>query len=213
MRIVTPEQFRRLHAQQALLPVAEVRALLEEVRDGGDAAVRRLTRRFDGVEVAELRVKEEEITAAYGQVDGTLVEAITRCVERLRRFSARQLGDYRDFALEIEPGCVIGQRVLPVARVGVYVPGGRFPLISSVYMGVVPARVAGVGRIVVCSPPSWQGNVHPAVLVAADIAGADEVYRIGGVQAIAALAFGTETVPRVDKIVGPGNAFVTAAKR
>lgn len=213
MRVVTADEFRRASAKSVALPIEAVRPLLEEVKEHGDEGVRRLTRRFDGVELQSLRVEREEIAAAYRSVEPELVAAITRSVERLRSFCARQLAAYQDFDMEIEPGCFIGQRVVPIARVGVYVPGGRFPLISSVYMGVVPARVAGVEQVVVCSPPTWQGSVHPAILAAADIAGADEVYRIGGVQAIGAMAFGTETIRRVDKIVGPGNTFVTAAKK
>jgi len=158
-------------------------------------------------------VGREEILAAFAHVPAEVVAALRRCVERVRLFCERQLAAYKDFDIEIEPGLFIGQRVVPIERVGVYVPGGRFPLVSSVYMGVVPARVAGVREVVVCSPPSYQGSVHPGVLVAADLAGADEVYRIGGVQAIAALAYGTESLRAVHKIVGPGNAFVTAAKR
>ncbi|MCR4439192.1 MAG: histidinol dehydrogenase [bacterium] len=213
MRIVHAEQLGESFYQRPWGLAQDVRPLLEEVRRHGDAAVRALTLRYDGVRLESFWVEKEEIQGAFARVPEGLVEAIRRCIERLRLFCERQLADYKDFDMEIETGLFVGQRVVPVERVGVYAPGGRFPLISSVYMGVVPARVAGVRQVVVCSPPTFQGSVHPALLVAADLAGADEVYRIGGVQAIAALAYGTESVRAVHKIVGPGNAFVTAAKR
>ncbi|MGQ9560130.1 MAG: histidinol dehydrogenase [Candidatus Oleimicrobiaceae bacterium] len=213
MRIVTPEELVGRTRPAGTAAEEEVWAIIKEVRQRGDEAVREFTLRFDGVRLDKLQVDKEEIRDAFRLVPDELVATIQRCVQRLRLFCQRQLASYQDFDLEIEPGFFIGQRVVPVERVGVYAPGGRFPLVSSVYMGVVPARVAGVKEVVVCSPPSHKGSVHPAVLVAADLAGADEVYRIGGVQAIAALAYGTGSVRPVYKIVGPGNAFVTAAKR
>lgn len=213
MRIITPEELVGRTRQASTVAEEEVRAIIKEVRQRGDEAVREFTLRFDGVRLDKLRVDKEEIRDAFRLVPDQLVATIQRCVERLRLFCQRQLASYQDFDVEIEPGLFIGQRVVPIERVGVYAPGGRFPLVSSVYMGVVPARVAGVKEVVVCSPPSHKGSVHPAVLVAAELAGADEVYRIGGVQAIAALAYGTGSVRPVYKIVGPGNAFVTAAKR
>lgn len=213
MRIVHAEQLGESFYQRPCGPGQDVRPLLEEVRLHGDTAVRALTLRYDGVQLESFRVEKEEIRGAFAHVPEGLVAAIRRCIDRLHLFCERQLADYKDFDMEVEPGLFIGQRVVPIERVGVYAPGGRFPLISSVYMGVVPARVAGVREVVVCSPPAYQGSVHPALLVAAELAGADEVYRIGGVQAIAALAYGTESVRAVHKIVGPGNAFVTAAKR
>ncbi len=213
MRIVTAGELVGRTCSAGTVNADEVRAIIKDVRQRGDEAVREFTLRFDGVQLDRLRVEKEEIRDAFGHVPSELVATIGRCVERMRRFCEHQLASYQDFDLEIERGLFIGQRVVPIERVGVYAPGGRFPLVSSVYMGVVPARVAGAEEVVVCSPPSHKGSVHPAVLVAADLAGADEVYCLGGVQAIAALAYGTESVRPVHKIVGPGNAYVTAAKR
>lgn len=191
----------------------EVRKLVAGVRDRDDHALLEYTKRFDGVELSRerLRVSSEEIQAAYREVDPETVEAIKTAARFVRRFHRKQLP--KEWFTELERGVRAGQLVRPLASVGVYAPGGlaRYP--SSVLMAAVPAKVAGVERVIVCTPPRGDGRVHPAMLVAADVAGADEVYRIGGAQAIAAMAYGTRTVPRVDKIVGPGNIYVAAAKQ
>jgi histidinol dehydrogenase len=192
---------------------ADVAAILEAVARGGDEALLDFTRRFDDVHVgsvAELRVSAEECAAAARTLDQDLLGSLQRAAENIRAFHQRQVE--RGF-IDLRPdGTVLGQRVLPLARVGVYVPGGRAAYPSSVLMNVVPARVAGVDEVVmVCPTP--RGRVEPAVLAAAHVAGVDELWRVGGAQAIGALAYGTDSIARVDKIVGPGSRWVAEAKR
>ncbi|MEA1904708.1 MAG: histidinol dehydrogenase [Candidatus Hadarchaeota archaeon] len=191
----------------------KVRRLVAGVRDRGDRALLEYTKKFDGVELSreQLRVSSEEIRAAYREVDPKTVEAIETAARFIRRFHRKQLP--KEWFTEFERGVGAGQLVRPLASVGVYAPGGLAKYPSSVLMAVVPAKVAGVERVIVCTPPRGDGRVDPAMLVAADVAGADEVYKIGGAQAIAAMAYGTRTIPRVDKIVGPGNIYVAAAKQ
>ena len=191
------------------LSVAEVvDRILEEVRTGGDAAVRTLNRALDGAETADLRVSREEIEAAYREVPAALVESLRFAAERVRAFHERQLQQWMSFE---EEG--IGQLVRPLERVGLYMPGTATVYPSSVIMMAVPARVAGVSEVYLASPARADGSVSPLKLVAADIAGVDAVFRAGGAHAVAAFAYGTETIPRVDKICGPGNIWVTLAKR
>jgi histidinol dehydrogenase len=196
-----------------LEPEEVVRRVVDDVRTRGDAAVRHYTRAFDGVEPAALRVPETAIDAAVERVDPTVLAALRAAAERIRRF--HQHARRRALWLEYTPGGgALGQLIRPLDRVGVYAPGGRAPYPSSVLMAAVPARVAGVGEVVLASPPGGpRGEVADVLLAAARVAGVDAVYRMGGAQAIAALAGGTETVARVDKIVGPGNLFVVLAKR
>ncbi len=186
--------------------VADVR---REVAARGDAALRDYTRQFDGVDVDELRVSEAEIEAARLACDDELLEGMRFAIERVTAFAEAQLATMRPLDIEVLPGIHLGHRLIPLQRVGAYVPGGRYPLLSSPLMAIIPARVAGVDEIHVCTPP----KVHPAVLYAAHLAGATQIYRVGGAQAIAAFTFGTQTIPRVDKIVGPGNVYVNEAKR
>jgi len=187
-----------------------VRGILERVRSEGDPAPLELTARFDGAELATVAASDDELAAAEVDVPVDLRSALDRLVERLRDLHARQLPeawwDERD-------GVRFGEIVRPVRAVGCYVPGGRAVYPSSVCMTVVPAAVAGVDEIVVCTPPRADGSIHPAVRYAARRAGASRVIKAGGAQAVGALAFGTASVPRVDRIVGPGNAYVTEAKR
>jgi len=190
-----------------------VRSILESVRREGDRALIRFTAEFDGVRFDEVRVGSGEIRRAVEALSGPLASALDMASDNIRAFAERQLAQLRDFEAEIRPGVWCGQRVVPIERVGVYVPAGRHPLFSSLLMAAVPARVAGVAEIAICSPPVASGSVHPLILAAAGRLGLGEVYRVGGVQAIAALAFGTESVRRVDKIVGPGNRFVAMAKK
>ncbi|HUE96126.1 MAG TPA: histidinol dehydrogenase [Longimicrobiaceae bacterium] len=204
-----------LRAETAIDPgVREATAeIVRAVAERGDAAVLEYTARFDGVSVAslsELSVGREEMERASEQIDPDLLAALQRAAANIRAFHEKQLDHgFLDLLLD---GSILGQRVLPLARVGVYVPGGRAAYPSSVLMNSVPARVAGVERIaVVCPAPG--GEIQPAVLAAAHIAGVDELFRIGGAQAVAALAYGTATIAAVDKIVGPGNRWVTEAKR
>lgn len=190
-----------------------VNEVLSDVFDNGDEAIIMLTEKFDKVKLAVdgLRVSEDEIKAAYDKVDDKLTEVIKRSCNNIKSFHEKQIR--QSFITTDERGIMLGQRITPIERVGVYVPGGSAPLSSSVLMNIVPAVVAGVDRIVMATPPGPGGEITPEILVAADIAGADEIYKMGGAQAIAALAYGTETIPKVDKIVGPGNIFVTLAKK
>ncbi|HXJ62111.1 MAG TPA: histidinol dehydrogenase [Actinomycetota bacterium] len=191
--------------------VEGARAIVERVRAEGDAALVDLTRRFDGVDLGgRIAVSDEELAAAEGELSPDLRAALEAMRERLAALHARQVpGEWWDE----RDGVRFGETVRPVAAAGAYVPGGRAAYPSTVLMTAVPAKVAGVGRVVLCTPPAEDGSVPAAVRFAASIAGVDAVYRIGGAQAIAALAFGTESVEAVDVVVGPGNVWVTAAKR
>lgn len=192
----------------------EVAKIIENVRCGGDQVLLELTEYYDGVAVSELRVAPEKIKRAYGQVDEKTVEYLRLAASRIKSFAEKQIECLLPLEYESSPGVVLGHRLIPVSSCGAYVPGGRYPLPSSALMSIIPAKVAGVKRVAACSPPSKTfSGIHPAVLVAMDIAGADEIYSIGGAQAVAAYAYGTGRVPRVDLIVGPGNVYVTEAKR
>ena len=191
-----------------------VAAVLKAVRKDGDRALVELTRRYDGVELEKIKVSADEIEKAYAQTAGETVAAIRFAAGRIRDFAVRQLACLQPLEYASIPGVTLGHRLIPVSSCGVYVPGGRYPLPSSALMGIIPARAAGVRRVAACSPPAGaSGGIHPAVLVAMDLAGADEIYCVGGAQAIAAYAYGTQSIPPVDLIVGPGNKFVTEAKR
>lgn len=192
---------------------AVVADILARVKAEGDEALFAYTREFDGVEVTAetIRVTEEEIEEAYGLVDGALVEVIRKALVNIRSYHEKQKQNSW-FTSETD-GTMLGQKVTPLNRVGVYVPGGKAVYPSSVLMNIVPAKVAGVSRIVMTTPPGKDGKVNPSTLVAAREAGADEIYKVGGAQAVAALAYGTASVPKVDKIVGPGNIFVALAKK
>jgi histidinol dehydrogenase len=193
--------------------MAGIRSILEDVRRDGDEAVKAYTRKFDKVDLDGFKIERDACREALLRLNGDTRRALQEAADNLRRFAGRQLEQLQDFEMEINPGVFTGQRVIPVDRVGVYVPGGNFPLVSSLLMGAAPARAAGVKEIVVCTPPEPGGGVSPAMAAAAAIAGIDEFYTIGGVQAIGAMAYGTETIKAVDKIVGPGNRYVTAAKK
>ncbi len=190
-----------------------VREILDGVQDRGDQAVIEYTEEFDHVtlEPGQIEVSPEEMQAAVEDVDNETVAALGRAADNIIEFHEKNVPE--GWIEELRPGGRLGQRVTPIDRVGVYVPGGRAFYPSSVLMTVIPARVAGCSEILMVSPPSFNGAIHPCVLTAARIAGTTRVFRVGGAQAIGALAFGTETVPHVDKIVGPGNVYVTAAKR
>ena len=190
-----------------------VASIINTVRTGGDVALRTLTRQFDCPEFETIRVPQEAISLARQRIAGTLLEsALVAARERIAQFhQAHRRYSWLDDSV---PGERLGQRIIPYGHVGIYVPGGRAAYPSTVLMTAVPAKVAGVGRIIMCTPPQAETGLPPdGTLAAAHIAGVDEVYAIGGAQAIAAMAYSTETVPQVDKIVGPGNAFVNAAKR
>lgn len=193
--------------------IAAVAALIGEVRTGGDAAVRALTLRFDGVDVASTRIDGPALRAALHALDADDRRALAHAHRNIAAVAQAQRAAVAGFELEVEPGVFIGQRVMPIENVACYVPGGRHPLPSTVLMTVTPARIAGCGAVYVFTPPGPAGRPHPAILAAAALAGADAVFAIGGVQAIAAAAYGTDAVPACDLIVGPGNAWVTEAKR
>ncbi len=194
-------------------PVQPVRQVLAAVKAGGDAAVEDLTRRFDGVRPPSLRVPAEEITAASRAVPSSLRQALEEAARAIRQFHEAERAAHRSFDHIGEDGISTRQLLVPVRRAGCYAPGGRAPLASSVLMTAIPARVAGVDEVVLCSPPGPDGRVAAPVLAAAAIAGVDEVYAIGGAQAIAAMAYGTTTVGAVDVIAGPGNLYVAVAQR
>ena len=188
-----------------------VAAIIAEVRRDGDAALFRFTERFDKAKLTSLVVTEAEIREAVDAVDPALLRVLGLAAERIRRFHECQ--KRQSFILNDEAGVLMGQKVIPVDRAGLYVPGGTAAYPSTVLMDAIPAKVAGVGELIMVTPPNAEGKVNPAILAAAHIAGVDRIYKLGGAQAVAALAYGTESVPKVDKIVGPGNAFVAEAKR
>lgn len=187
--------------------------IIQNVKNDRDKAVFDYTRRFDGADIGaeNIRVTEEEIQEAYEQVDKSLVEVIRKALVNIRSYHEKQR-QYSWFDSKPD-GTMLGQKVTPLSKVGVYVPGGKAVYPSSVLMNIVPAKAAGVEKIIMTTPPGKDGKINPSTLVAAHEAGADEVYKAGGAQAIAALAFGTESIPKVDKIVGPGNIYVALAKK
>jgi sulfopropanediol 3-dehydrogenase len=191
---------------------AAVSRILDAVRERGDDAVRECSRRFDDWDPESFRLGDEEIARCIGKLDHRTVADIRFAQAQVRRFAEAQRRTLQDLEVETLPGVVLGHRHLPVAAAGAYVPGGRYPMVASAHMSVVTAKAAGVPRVAACTPP--YGGAPPAATVAAlHLAGADEIYLLGGVQALAALALGTESIPRVDLLVGPGNAYVAEAKR
>ena len=193
--------------------VSIVQEVLDEIKENGDEAVLKYTKKFDGADLTPetMRVTKEEINSAINEIEPDLLRIIKKAAENIRTFHEKQREE--GFMMDTAKGSKIGVRVRPLATAGVYVPGGTAPLPSTVLMDVIPASVAGVKRIVFCTPPRKDGTIAPVILAAASIAGATEIYKVGGSQAIAAMAYGTETIPRVDKICGPGNIFVNTAKR
>ncbi len=193
--------------------ITVVQDVIDNIRENGDAALLGYTEKFDGVKLTsdQLRVSEKEIEEGIAQVDPELLTVMKKAAANIRRFHEEQ--KEHGFMMDAGKGAKIGVRVRPISIAGVYVPGGTAPLPSTVLMDVIPASVAGVERIVFATPPRKDGTIAPVILAAATIAGATEIYRMGGAQAIAAMAYGTESVPRVDKICGPGNIYVNTAKR
>ena len=193
---------------ETVTPIQAVELILKRVRDGGDDAVRDLTVRLDGKDLAEFEVPAESVAEAYSSVAEELVQALDLAARRIRRFHEATLSKgWIDF----EEG--YGELVNPLERVGIYIPGGSARLFSTVLMTAIPAKVAGVDEVIVATPPGQDGSPNPMTLVAADIAGVNRILQIGGAQAVAAMAYGTESVPRVDMVCGPGNVFVTLAKK
>jgi histidinol dehydrogenase len=188
-----------------------VRAVMQAVRENGDAALREYTLRFDGVSLEDFRVSDAEIKAAKELLPEDLRTAIETAAGNIRRFHAAQIKE--EAAIETAPGIRCWRRSVAIDKVGLYIPGGTAPLFSTVLMLGIPAGLAGCQRIILCSPPARDGSIHPAILFAAEVAGIREIYKLGGAQAIAAFSYGTESIPRVDKIFGPGNQYVTCAKQ
>ncbi len=191
--------------------VESAKAIVADVRANGDAAVREYCKRFDGVDLESFRLPQEQIDAALEDLDPAFVAALEKAAEQIRDFHRREV-EQSWFTTRAD-GTMLGVKVTPLAAAGIYVPGGRAQYPSTVLMNAIPAKVAGVERVVMVTPPQKDGLISPYTLAAAKLGGVDEIYMVGGAQAVAALAYGTETIPKVDKITGPGNAFVAAAKQ
>src|SRR6202158_6269320 len=189
-----------------------VEAIIADIRARGDAAVRELSERFDKWSPASFRLSEDEIRALVARVSPQTIDDIKFAQAQIRNFAQIQRAALRDVEVETLPGVILGHRHIPVGSVGCYVPGGRYPMVASAHMSIVNAKVAGVGHIAACTPPN-QGGPHPETIAAMHLGGADEIYVLGGVQAVAAMGLGTETFKPVDMLVGPGNAYVAEAKR
>ncbi len=189
-----------------------VERILEQIEAGRDAAVRELSQKFDNWSPPAFRLTASEIERAISQVGKRDLDDIKFAQAQVRNFAQKQKETLRDLEVETLPGVVLGHKHIPVNSIGCYVPGGRYPMVASAHMSIVTARVAGVKRIAACAPP-FKGGPHPAIVAAMHFGGADDIYVLGGVQAVAAMALGTETIPAVDMIVGPGNAYVAEAKR
>lgn len=185
--------------------------IIAKVRSEGDAALRELTQRFDGAALDELTVTEEEIAAALETVEPEFMKVLKQAAANITKFHAKQVRN--SFIINDSDGIVMGQKIIPLDRAGIYVPGGTAAYPSTVLMDCIPAKLAGCKEVVMVTPPGKDGKVNPAILAAARIAGVDRIFKVGGAQAVAALAYGTESIPKVDKIVGPGNAFVAEAKK
>ncbi len=185
--------------------------IIAEVRQNGDTALKEYSLKFDKVELSSIEVSQEEIDEAYASVEPEFIDILERASKNIYAFHSRQVRN--SFVLNDTEGVVMGQKIIPIEKVGLYVPGGTAAYPSSVLMNCIPAKIAGCREIVMVSPPTCNGKINPVILAAARIAGVDRVFNVGGAQAIAALAYGTESIPKVDKIVGPGNAFVAEAKK
>lgn len=203
------EVFARTSSSQDVSGI--VSPIIEDVRARGDQALRDYTKKFDGVEITGIEVSQSEIDAAYDSMDEAFINVLRKAAENIRSYHSRQKRE--SFVISEKEGIVLGQKIVPVAVAGIYVPGGTAAYPSTVLMDTIPAKIAGVGQVVMVTPPGKDGKVSQAVLAAAKVAGVDRVFRVGGAQAIAALAYGTESIPKADKIVGPGNIFVAEAKK
>jgi len=206
-KIYNRGQLRQLRVEE------KVRKIIDDVRLFGDEALIKYTRKFDKVKLSQrqLKVSQIEISGAYANISPHFVSALKVVIENVNRFHRKQLR--KSWRIKGTEGVVLGENYTPLEKVGVYIPAGTAPLVSTVYMTVLPAKLAGVKKIVLISPPDKNGCINPHILVVADLLKVDEIYRVGGAQGIGALAYGTKTIPRVDKIVGPGNIYVSEAKR
>ncbi len=218
MKIIkaTSKQLEKIY-NRTLTPKArveeKVRKIIDDVRLFGDEALIKYTRKFDQVKLSlrQLKVSESEISGAYQNISPNFVASLKVVIENVNRFYRKQLR--KSWRIKGPEGIVLGENYTPLEKVGIYIPAGTAPLVSTVYMTVLLAKLAGVKKIVLISPPDKNGNINPHILVIADLLKVDELYRVGGAQGVAALAYGTKTIPRVDKIVGPGNIYVSEAKR
>ena len=208
---ISPEEILNRDIQAEEDVSAAVDAVLAEVKKNGDAALRAYTEKFDGVSLTNLQVSESEMESAWDSLEPDFLQTLEMAAENIRHFHEQQV--HRDFVLTDKPGIVMGQRYTPIEKVGICVPRSPVAFPSTILMNVIPAKIAGVRDIVLVTPPEKDGTVSPAALAAARIAGVDKIFKVGGAQAVAALAYGTESVPKVDKIVGPGGIFVATAKR
>ena len=188
-----------------------VSSIIKDVQEKGDEALREYTKKLDGADIFEIEVSKEEIKAAADSMDIEFMRVLEKAASNIRKYHSKQVRN--SFVMTEENGIVLGQKIVPVSVAGIYVPGGTAAYPSTVLMDTIPAKIAGCGSVIMVSPPGKDGRVNPAVLAAAYVAGVDRVFRVGGAQAIAALAYGTETIPRSDKIVGPGNIYVAEAKK
>ena len=208
---LTPQEILNRDIQAEENVSAAVDAVLADVKENGDAALLAYTEKFDGVKLEDLRVSDAEMEAAWNALEPDFLETLRMAAENIRQFHQMQV--HQDFQLEKDGGIVMGQRYTPIEKVGICVPRSPVAFPSTILMNVIPAKIAGVRDIVLVTPPEADGSVSAAALAAARIAGVDKIFKVGGAQAVAALAYGTESVPRVDKIVGPGGIFVATAKR
>jgi histidinol dehydrogenase len=206
-KIYNRGQLRQLRVEE------KVRKIIDDVRLFGDEALIKYTRKFDKVKLSQrqLRVSQIEISGAYANISPHFVSSLKVVIENVNRFYRKQLR--KSWRIKGTEGVILGEKYTPLEKVGVYIPAGTAPLVSTVYMTVLPAKLAGVKKIVLISPPDKNGYINPHILVVADLLKVDEIYRVGGAQGVAALAYGTKTIPKVDKIVGPGNIYVSEAKR
>lgn len=203
------EIFQRVDTKTGVEDI--VSDIIYDVRKRGDAALFEYCKKFDKAELTALEVSASEIEEAYASVDPKLIAVLEKAAANIRKFHEKQVRN--SFVINDTPGVVMGQKVMPIEKAGLYVPGGTAAYPSTVLMDSIPAKIAGCSELCIVTPPNSEGKINPAILAAAKIAGVDRVFKVGGAQAIAALAYGTETVPKVDKIVGPGNAFVAEAKK
>lgn len=187
--------------------ISSVEEIAKDVKQNGDLAVRKYTNQFDNQDLSNFIVSEEEIKEAFSKIDEKTINAIKKSITNVKKFAKKQLKSIKDIKVKIDSN-ELGHKIISLGSVGCYIPGGNYPLLSSAIMTIIPAKVAGVKEIIACSP-----KIKPEVIVACNLAGADKIYKIGGVQAIAAMAYGTQSIPKVNKIVGPGNKYVTAAKK
>ena len=206
-----PEEEIFARQEEAVDVSAPVADILRAVKERGDAALLEYEKQFDRVELSTLEVTPQELEEGAAQVDPEFTQILREAAENIRAFHAKQKRE--GFLMTEREGVVLGQKITPLARVGIYVPGGTAAYPSTVLMNAIPAHIAGVGEIIMATPPGRDGKIRPAILAAAKLAGVTRIFKMGGAQAVAALAYGTKTVPKVDKIVGPGNAYVAEAKR